>query len=508
MFSVALARAFGAIVNGVSGQIVVVEVDHSRGLPGVGMVGLPDASVSEAKHRAKTAIGNQQLAWPKGRVTISLSPAEVRKHGAGLDLAIAIGVLGATHQVNESVLEDTVFIGELGLDGSIRQVPGALSSTIAAAQAGFDHVVVPRENAQQCSVVQGIKILSYESLKHLISGLNGSEPPIPVQAVPTPSVQPEIDVDLIDVLGQEHARWALEVAAVGRHNMLMVGPPGVGKTLLAERLPGILPELTPDESLEVTAIHSLAGTLVAGRTVFRAPFEAPHHSASTSAITGSVQGHRVRPGAVTRAHRGVLFLDEAPEFARNALESLRQPMESKTIALHRSHWSGVLPADFQLLMAANPCPCGRATVSSHADCTCTSLARRNYAQRISGPLLDRMDISIAIPASSSLAVGDSTKVVADRVRDARDRAQYRFRAHEWKVNAAIPANQLRTSFFPHHDGAELLVQLQRSTGGLRGSHRILRVAWSLADLAGNDRPTRADVATAIHFRERLGAVAA
>ena len=503
----ALARAFGAIVNGVSGQIVVVEVDHSRGLPGVGMVGLPDASVSEAKHRAKTAIGNQQLSWPKGRITISLSPAEVRKHGAGLDLAIAIGVLGATHQIRESSLAETVFIGELGLDGSIRQVPGALSSTIAAAQAGFERVVVPVGNAQQCVVVKGIKVVSFRSLKHLIGGLDGNELPEPITSDLEELHQHHGDLDLIDVLGQEHARWALEVAAVGRHNMVMVGPPGVGKTLLAERLPGILPALQPDESLEVTAIHSLAGALPSGSSISRAPFEAPHHSASTSAIVGSVQGHRVRPGALTRAHRGVLFLDEAPEFARNALEALRQPLEAGTITLHRSHWSGVLPADFQLIMAANPCPCGRASIESNLDCTCTSAARRNYAQRLSGPLLDRMDINLSIPASTSLTVGDSTEIVAARVRQARERANDRFRNRAWKVNASIPAHQLRTEFFPESEGVELLTQVRQSNGGLRGSHRILRVAWSLADLAGHDRPTRSDIAMAIHLRERPGALA-
>lgn len=503
-----LARAFGAIVNGVLGQIVVVEVDHSRGLPGVGMVGLPDTSVNEAKYRAKTAIGNQQLTWPKGRVTISLSPAEVRKHGAGLDLAIAIGVLGATHQIRESSLSTTVFVGELGLDGSIREVPGALSSTIAAAQAGFTQVVVPRGNAQQCCVVQGINVLSFESLRHLISGLDGDEQLIPVVASDPQTDEQQHNLDLIDVLGQEQARWALEVAAVGRHNIMMIGPPGVGKTLLAERLPGILPKLEPEESLEVTAIHALAGTLVNNNSISRAPFEAPHHSASTSAIIGSVQGHRVRPGALTRAHRGVLFLDEAPEFARNALESLRQPLESGTITLHRSHWSGVLPADFQLIMAANPCPCGRATVQSNLECTCTSIARRHYAQRLSGPLVDRMDITISMPSSSSLAVGDNSATVAARVQEARERAQFRFRENNWLVNASIPAHQLRTEYFPQPEAMELLAQVHRATGGLRGTHRILRVAWSLADLAGHDRPTRSDIASAMHLRERPGAVAA
>ena len=501
-----LARSFGAVVSGVAGQIVVVEVDHSQGLPTVGVVGLPDASVNEARHRVRTALGNQNLKWPKGRVTISLSPAEVRKQGAGLDLAIAMGVLGVTGQIPATALTTTVFVGELGLDGSIRQVPGALPATVAAAQAGFTSVVVPKDNNLHCSVVPGIKVVSYSTLTHVIEGLvHGAESLPPDLDSP---MEPEFILDLSDVLGQQQARWALEIAAIGSHNMLMVGAPGVGKTLLAERLPGILPKLDDYESLEVTSIHAIAGTLAGRGSITVPPFEAPHHSSSLSAIVGSVHGQRVNPGSITKAHHGVLFLDEAPEFARNVVEVLRQPLESGQIVLNRSHWSGVLPARFQLLMAANPCPCGNSSPETRQECTCPSIIRRNYAQRLSGPLLDRMDINISMPHVASTELGDNSFTVALRVKEARERTRWRLQGSPWQVNAHVPASQLLTKFQPTVGGQELLDAFRRKSGGLRGAHRILRVAWSIADLAGHQQPDRSDIAMAIHLRERPGMLTA
>lgn len=497
-----LARSFGAVVSGVAGQIVVVEVDHSQGLPTVGVVGLPDASVNEARHRVRTALGNQDLQWPKGRVTISLSPAEVRKQGAGLDLAIAMGVLGVTGQIPASALATTVFVGELGLDGSIRQVPGALPATVAAAQAGFTCVVVPKENNLHCSVVPGITVLSYSSLTHVIAGLVHGVEALPPQTGSQSETEAESILDLSDVLGQHQARWALEIAAVGSHNMLMVGAPGVGKTLLAERLPGILPRLNDQQSLEVTSIHAIAGTLTRPGAITIPPFESPHHSSSLSAIVGGVHGQRVKPGSITKAHHGVLFLDEAPEFARNVVEVLRQPIESGQIVLNRAHWSGVLPARFQLLMAANPCPCGNASPETQQKCSCTSINRRNYAQRLSGPLLDRMDINISMPHVASTESGDSSTTVAQRVCEARERTHYRLHGLPWHVNAHVPASHLLGSFRPAVGGQELLDHYHRKSGGLRGAHRILRVAWSIADLVGHQVPDRNDIAMAIHLRER------
>jgi magnesium chelatase family protein len=502
---VALARSLGAVVSGVSGHLVQVEVDHSRGLPTVGLVGLPDASVIESKHRAKTAIVNSGLMWPKGRVTISLSPAELRKHGAGLDLAIALGILGATGQIAPELIHSTVFLGELGLDGSLRSVPGALPCVIAAAQAGIHSVIVPYGNLPQCRIVPTASAVACSDLNHVLSFLRGESEPLSLGATTEPdSVE---TVDLSDVVGQEEARWALEVAAVGRHNLSMIGSPGVGKTLLAQRIAGILPPLTENETLQATAIHAVARTLTSDSPVTRPPFEAPHHSATMAALVGSVHGHRVTPGALTRAHHGVLFLDEAPEFSRNALEALRQPLESGHIALSRSTWTGLLPARFQLILAANPCPCGNALTDTPKVCRCASAALRKYTMQVSGPLRDRIDINILIPSIRGSTTGESSAAVRERVVAARQLAAQRFADFPWSTNSEVSPASLRVDFYPEPGGTELLNSFVGRSGGLMGSHRVLRVAWSLADLAGNRRPTREDVALAIHLRNSEMAMA-
>ncbi len=502
----ALACSLGAVVSGVSGHLVRVEVDHSPGLPTVGLVGLPDASVIESKHRAKTAIVNSGLNWPKGRVTISLSPAELRKHGAGLDLAIAMGILGATGQIAIEHIANTLFVGELGLDGSLRSVPGALPSVIAAAQAGITSVVVPPGNLAQCRSVPTACAVACSDLNHVISYLRGEGEPLVLGTTAEPNIK-EL-VDLSDVLGQEEARWALEVAAVGRHNMSMIGSPGVGKTLLAQRISGILPLLSEEEALQATAIHAVAGTLICNQPIIHPPFEAPHHSASMAALVGSVHGHRVTPGALTRAHHGVLFLDEAPEFSRNALEALRQPLESGYIALCRSSWTGLLPARFQLLLAANPCPCGNALTDTPKVCECTSMALRKYTIQVSGPLRDRIDVNVLIPNVRSTTSGESSATVRERVIAARQVASKRFADFPWTTNSEISPASLRADFCPEPAGNDLLNTYVRRSGGLRGSHRALRVAWSLADLAGHRRPTKDDVALALHLRNCETAMAA
>lgn len=505
MFEVTLARSLGAVVSGVSGHLVQVEVDHSRGLPTVGLVGLPDASVIESKHRAKTAIVNSGLIWPKGRVTISLSPAELRKHGAGLDLAIAMGILGATGQIAPELIHNTVFLAELGLDGSLRSVPGALPCVIAAAQAGIHSVVVPYGNIAQCRIVPTARAVACSDLNHVISYLRGESESLALG--PSADPEPTELVDLSDVVGQEDARWALEVAAVGRHNLSMIGSPGVGKTLLAHRMAGILPPLTENETLQATAIYAVASTLICNSPITRPPFEAPHHSATMAALVGSVHGHRVTPGALTRAHLGVLFLDEAPEFSRNALEALRQPLESGHIALSRSSWTGLLPARFQLILAANPCPCGNALTDTPKACGCASAALRKYTMQVSGPLRDRIDINILIPAIRGSGAGESSAVVRERVIAARQLSAQRFADFPWSTNSEVSPAALRLDFHPEPGGVELLNSFVGHSGGLRGSHRVLRVAWSLADLADHRRPTRDDVALAIHLRNSEMAMA-
>lgn len=501
-----LAKVDGVVLSGVSGAMVSVEVDISDGLPSVGVVGLPDTSVTESRSRARCAIEGIGRTWPNRRITISLSPAEVRKHGAGLDLPIAIGVLAASGQLPDVDLRSTTFIGELGLDGQLRPTRGALAGALAARRAGIDRIVVPSASAVEMSRLTGIRVLVADHLAQVVAVLTG-ECPDAVSGLP--AIAPEDDTardrpDLRDVRGHAQGRLALEVAAAGGHHLAMIGPPGVGKTLLAERLPGLLPHLDDEAALEVAAVHGVAGLPRSLADYRNPPMAAPHHSASAAALLGSVHGSRVAPGAVTLAHHGVLFLDEAPEFSRPALEGLRQPLESGWISLSRSGWSGRLPARFQLVMAANPCPCGQ-RAGRAVDCSCPPSVVRRYAARLSGPLMDRVDIRIALgrPGEAELAGpsdAEATHSVRQRVRAARQRSAHRFTGLPWQVNAAIPPGELRRTWRPEPRGAELLQAVERRSANLRGPDRILRMAWTVADLAGRDRPGADDIAVALGLR--------
>jgi magnesium chelatase family protein len=498
----ALAQVLGVVVSGVTGALVQVEVDVSNGLPSVGVVGLPDASVAEARWRARSAIGSIGGTWPDRRVTINLSPAEVHKIGAGLDLPIAVGVLLASEQLPEATVSSTTFIGELGLDGQVRPTRDALAGALAARSAGLRRVIVPVDCAADLARLPGIGVVAVRDLAQVLAVLAGVDAGEVVTPVMTADA--EAEPDLRDVRGHEHARFGLEVAAAGGHHVAMIGPPGVGKTLLATRLPRLLPDLDEETALEVAAIHAVAGSAGAQRAFGRPPLQAPHHSASAAALLGAVHGHRVTPGAATLAHRGVLFLDEAPEFARPVLEGLRQPLESGSVWLSRSGWSGRLPARFQLVLAANPCPCGlRAGLG--VDCSCSPAAVRRYAARLSGPLLDRIDVRLTVgrPAPAEIAsttTGEPSAAVQGRVREARARAAARFDGVGYQVNAAIPAADLRRRWPVSPGGIDLLTDLERRASNLRGPDRILRMAWTLADLAGHDRPTRDDVARAASLR--------
>lgn len=488
----ALARATGVVLSGVSGSLVRVEVEVSSGLPSVGVVGLPDTSVSEARWRARSALASIGATWPARRVTVSLAPAEVRKVGAGLDLPIAIAVLVASGQLTGIPIEGTVLLGELGLDGSLRPVRGALAGVMAAQ--GHDRIVVPTASLPEIGMAAGVA--GARDLGEAVAILRGDvRGSVPEGASPGRMERP----DLADVRGHASARHCLEIAAAGGHHLAMVGAPGIGKTMLAERLPSVLPDLDTDAAREVAVVHSLADRPGPGTAP---PFEAPHHSASMSALIGTVSGARVTPGAFVRAHRGVLFMDEAPEFARPCLEALRQPLESGVVSLHRSGWSGSLPSSFQLVLAANPCPCGmRGTV----DCSCPPAAVRRYAARLSGPLMDRIDLRVALtrPLDVELrdpAPAESSADVQARVSLARERAAHRFSGMAWQVNAHIPTGQLRRAYLPDASGAQLLADAERSSRNLRGPDRVLRVAWTVADLNGHARPTRDDVAHALGLR--------
>lgn len=496
----ALAQVHGVVLWGVTGAMVTVEAEVSDGLPSVGVIGLPDTSVGESRWRARSAIESTGARWPNRRVTISLTPAEIPKHGAGLDLPIAIGVLAANAQLDGVDLGGTAFIGELGLDGRLRATRGALAGALAARAGGLARVIVAADGAADIARLPGIAVFAAVDLAQVLAILRGADPGVPLSGAVSGPEQSQ--PDLADVRGHAHARFALTVAAAGGHHMAMVGPPGVGKTLLAERLPGILPDLDDDAAIEVAAIHSAAG--LTRDDFHRPPYRAPHHSASGAALLGAAHGHRVRPGAVTLAHRGVLFMDEAPEFARPSLEGLRQPLESGQVALHRAGWSGMLPAAFQLVLAANPCPCGQRS-GTGVGCSCPPQAVRRYAARLSGPLLDRIDIRLRMtqPAAAELQsteVPDTSRQARARVTAARDRARSRYARLPWSTNAAAPAAQLRRDWPTDDAGARLLADMERGSVNLRGIDRVLRMAWTLADLAERARPGRDEVAMALSLR--------
>ncbi|HET9168560.1 MAG TPA: YifB family Mg chelatase-like AAA ATPase [Actinospica sp.] len=506
-------RASAVALLGLSGVMVQAEAVVTAGLSRFSLIGLPDAGLSESRDRVRAAVINSTIPWPQTSLTVSLAPASIRKQGSSFDLAIAMAVLRADGKVRPAGLSETVFIAELGLDGSVRPVRGVLPSVLAALRAGFEKVCVAEDNLIEAEQVGGIESIGVRTLRQAVAYANGEpipdEPAAPAPRAASPAVANPDAPDMADVLGQFEARLALEISATGGHHLFLCGAPGSGKTMLAERLPGLLPPLDERAALEVTAVHSLAGTLhPANPLVTEPPFCAVHHSASVPALVGG--GSAVlRPGAVSRAHRGVLFLDEAPEFGRVALDSLREPIESREVVIARNSGVATFPADFLLIAAANPCPCGMA-MSLHGACTCSSRSRSAYLGRISGPLLDRIDLRVDVtPVGSaellSAAVGglasESTAQVADRVRQARDRAGQRLRDTPWRLNAQVPARFLRMHWPLTSDsleGAERALESGVLTA--RGLDRVLRVAWTLADLAGRDRPGRIEIDTALSFR--------
>ena len=499
------AHAWGFVLNGVIGERVRIEVDIAQGLPSVGVIGLADTTIGESRWRIRSAFTNSSAQWPSARMTIALSPADLPKQGSGIDLAIAAAILAATDQA--PVRDDTAFFGELGLDGSVRGVRGAIAAAAATRRSGLTTVVVSPDNAREVSTIPGLTVIIVRDLMHLIDVLGGRELSAGMPE-PTSAVAADPDPDLADVRGHAYARFALEIAAVGGHHLSMLGAPGVGKTLLARRLPGLLPDLDEADAIDVTTIHSLTGRLPAGAgLVTRPPLAAPHHSATPPAMTGTARGRQVTPGVLTMAHGGVLFMDEAPEFSRHVLEAMREPIETGTIMVTRAIGVIELPARFQLVLASNPCPCGNA-IGRGELCTCTSMTRRRYAERMSGPLMDRVDVRVVVtrPTESELlstSLGESSAVVAARVAEARSRALSRFKGCGWSVNSAIPTRALRERFAPTSEAVDLLRRAEQGSLSLRGSDRVLRVAWSIADCLGADRPDADHVSTALGLRGEL-----
>lgn len=503
----------GVVVIGVEGHVIEVEVDEHNGMPGTTIVGLPDTAVGEARDRVRAATVNSGCQWPERRITVALSPAALHKRGSTLDLAIAVGILAHTNEVPQEAVADLVSIGELSLDGRVRAMPGVVVAALAAVRAGKKRIAVPRANMAEAQLVPELEVIGVTSLRQLIAALKGEpvDSDDEVSAVSAGVVADLLPVqqtpiaDLADVRGQASARMALEIAAAGGHHMAMVGPPGVGKTLLAERLPGILPPLDQHAALEVTAIHSVAGRLSGGAgLVTAAPFEAPHHTTTHVAMIGG-GGHVPRAGLVSLAHRGVLFLDEAPEFNAAVLDALRQPLESGHVVVSRAGFSLRFPAAFQLVLAANPCPCGRGTVRSQ--CKCSAAARMRYFSRLSGPLLDRIDMRIELqrPSKAELLMdtaAESSQTVAARIAEARVRMSQRLRATPWTINAHVPGPVLRRDYAPDDSALTLLSDaMERGALSARGADRVLRVAWSIADLQHAHKPTADHLAWALTYRE-------
>ncbi|MFF8996986.1 YifB family Mg chelatase-like AAA ATPase [Streptomyces achromogenes] len=525
----AFARTCSVALVGVEGVVVEVQADLEPGVAAFTLVGLPDKSLTESRDRVRAAVVNSGGEWPQKKLTVGLSPASVPKAGSGFDLAVACAVLGAAERIDPRVLADIVMIGELGLDGRVRPVRGILPAVLAAADAGYEQVVVPECAAAEASLVPGVSVLGVRSLRQLIAVL--AEEPVPDeepdgQGRPDPllaglrmpgtgaatgmhsmgAAQHDHDHDLADVVGQTAARTAVEVAAAGGHHLFLEGPPGAGKTMLAERLPAVLPRLTREDSLEVTAVHSVAGLLPPGKPLIDiAPYCAPHHSATMQSLVGGGPGI-ARPGAVSLAHRGVLFLDEAPEFHSQTLDALRQPLESGHVVIARSAGVVRFPARFLMVLAANPCPCGRFSLRDSL-CECPPSAIRRYQSRLSGPLLDRVDLRVEVdPVTRAQltepgARGESTATVAGRVRQARERAAARLDGTPWRTNSEVPGRELRSRY---HAAAGAMDEAERGLecGVLtaRGIDRVLRVAWTIADLVGHDRPDATDVALALQLR--------
>jgi magnesium chelatase family protein len=500
----ALGRAFSVAVRGLEGQIVEIEADISSGLPGVHLVGLPDTALQESRDRVRAAITNCGNDWPQSRLTLALSPATLPKMGSVYDIALAAAVMSAHGKKEWERLAKTLLLGELALDGRVRAVKGVLPAVLTAKREGWPAVVVPVDNLREASLVDGVEVLGARTLGELHAWLSGKAQLAGRVAAST--IEPEPDADLADVVGQIHARYAVEVAAAGAHHLTLTGPPGVGKTMLAQRLPGLLPELSHSESLEVTAIHSVAG-LLSGDTplITRAPFVAPHHTSTVAALVGGGSG-MARPGAVSRAHRGVLFLDEYAEVGNSALEALRTPLEDGEIRLARRDGVARYPARFQLVLAANPCPC--ASPDPH-DCVCTSAEKRRYMGKLSGPLLDRVDLRVFMHREKAGAfaaeAGESTATVRNRVKAARDAAAERWRKHGVRTNAEVSGVLLRRRFRLDADVmAPLRTALDRGVLSIRGVDRTLRVAWTLADLHGRTAPGVDEVKTALSFRQPDG----
>ncbi|MGO3884998.1 MAG: YifB family Mg chelatase-like AAA ATPase [Mycetocola sp.] len=512
----AIARTWGVAVSGIGGTVVEVEADLGAQLPRFNIIGMADRSLAEAEDRVRQAALNAGFALPARRLTVNLAPAELPKHGTGFDLAIALAALATGGSVTGASIDRTVHIGELGLDGRVRPVGGVLPACIAAWAEGFRTVMVPRENAAEAQLADpGLVVVAVSSLVQAVAHYEGthgaSEMGEAADAARVPEPEPN-DVgralsrsgllDFSDVYGQEDAIIAAQIAAAGGHHLSMTGPPGTGKSMIAERMADLLPDLDDTSARELSCIRSVSDDRPLSALVRRPPFVAPHHTTSAPALLGGGSS-RIRPGAVTLASHGILFLDEAPEMNRNVLNALRQPLETGVIRIHRARGNVVYPARFQLVLASNPCPCGYADSSGH-ECLCSADILRRYSARLAGPLLDRIDVRVRVEAAQrqSATIRKSSAILRTEVKRAREIAVSRGGASEPRVNAGLSVAELDSPAWAI-DGvarAQLDGALEAGRISMRGYDRVRRVSWTIADLAGHSRPTRDDVEQALYFR--------
>jgi len=494
-------------LEGLTGHLIEVQAQLAFTVPGFTLVGLPDTSLSEAKDRVRAAVNSRGVEWPNRKITVNLSPAALPKTGAAFDLAIAVAIMAGAGVITPATVANTVHLGELGLDGRVQPVRGLLPMVAAAVAAGKPRVVVATSDVAEAELVPGAVVCGVTSLSDVIR-LHGGKPPkckeLPPVVRSTLQRAPVRGGDLADVIGQELPKLALQIAAAGGHHLLFLGPPGAGKTMLAERLGSILPPLSAAESVEVTSVHSLAGTFDPGAgLIVRPPFESPHHTATPPAIVGGGSGVP-RPGAASRAHCGVLFLDEAPEFSPRVLETLRQPLEHGELHIQRAGGMARFPARFQLVLAANPCPCGMGS-GKGLNCTCTPLARRRYLAKLSGPLLDRVDLQVQVEPMNKAGLlgqaGESSAVVAARVSDARLLAGRRLAGTPWQRNSQVPGQWFRDRYAKTPAITQDIYRaLDTGLISLRGADRVLRLTQTVADLAGREYPTEADAGLAMLLR--------